>query len=229
MSASTEQPQDQIKTDTTAENLSKQRQMYERRLDQERQARAQLEERLAAAERASQERAKQSPLNEDEDHDDEPYVDKRKLNKTLQKFGEQNRQQTQQEIQQAVAQALDQERQTNYLKDNSDFKNVMTEETIAKFADKHPRLAENILRMPDGFERQKLVYENIKALGIDKPEQKQSSVQERVDANRRGPSYQPSGTATAPYASGPAGKDYSDSEMKTAYSKMQELKKRLKI
>lgn len=227
-SAQDNQAQEPVKTDTTQENLAKQRQMYERKLEQERQARQQLEERLAAAERAAQERARMSPLNE-EDEDDEPYVDKRKLNKTLAKFGEQTKLQTKQEIQMAVAEALDVERRNNYLKENSDFNNVMTEETIARFADKHPRLAENILRMPDGFERQKLVYENIKALGIDKPEQRQSSVQEKIESNRKSPYYQPSGVGTAPYSSGPSGKDYTDTEMKQAHQKMQELKKRLRI
>ena len=139
--------------------------MYERKLEQERVARQQAEERAAAAERAAQERAKSSPLNEDDD-DDEPYIDKKKLNKTLTKFGEQTKKQTQAEIQSAVQEALEQERRSNYLKENADFNQVMTQETIERFI-KHPRLAENILRMPDGFERQKLVYENIKALGID--------------------------------------------------------------
>ena len=78
-----------------------------------------------------------------------------------------------------------------------------------------------------GVERfQKLVYENIKALGVDKPEQKQNSVQEKIDANKRSPYYQPSGVGSAPYAS--AG-DFSDSGQKNAYAKMQELKKRLRI
>ena len=216
------------KNEAIETNLAKQRQMYERKLEQERLARQQAEERAAAAERAAQERARSSPINEDEE-DDEPYVDKKKLHKTLAKFGEQTKQQTQQEIQMAVEQALEKERHANYLKENADFNAVMKEETIERFALKHPRLAENILRMPDGFERQKLVYENIKALGLDRPEQKQPSVQDKIDANRRSPYYQPTGIGSAPYETGPAGKDYSESDMKNAHAKMMELKKRLRI
>lgn len=223
------QPKEEVRVDTTEQNLAKQRQMYERKLEQERQARQQAEERAAAAERAAQERSKMSPLNEDDDDDSEPYVDKRRLQKTLTKFEEKTKQQTRQEVQQAVAEALDGERRSSYLRENSDFNEVMTEDTLAKFSSKHPRLAENILRMPEGFERQKLVYENIKALGLDKPEQKASSVQDKIDANRRSPYYQPSGVGAAPYASGPSGKDYSESEKKNAFDKMKELQKRLRI
>jgi translation elongation factor P/translation initiation factor 5A len=222
------QSQDQVRTDTTEQNLAKQRQMYERKLEAERQEKLQWQERAAAAERAAQERAKMSPLNEDEE-DDEPYIDKRKLQKTLAKFGEQTKQQTQAEIQAAVQQALEEERRSTYLKENSDFNQVMTEDTIQRFATKHPRLAENILRMPEGFERQKLVYENIKALGVDKPDQKPNSVQDKIEANKRSPFYQPSGVGTAPFGVGPAAKDYSPAEQKNAYQKMQELKQRLRI
>lgn len=221
------QVQDAPKNEAIENNLAKQRQMYERKLEQERVARQQAEERAAAAERAAQERAKSSPLNEDDD-DDEPYIDKKKLNKTLTKFGEQTKKQTQAEIQSAVQEALEQERRSNYLKENADFNQVMTQETIERFADKHPRLAENILRMPDGFERQKLVYENIKALGIDRPEQKQPSVQEKIDANRRSPYYQSTGVGAAPYAGNTQG-DFSEGGQKNAYEKMKELQKRLRI
>lgn len=223
------QSSQEVRTDTTEQNLAKQRQMYERKLEAERQEKLQWQERAAAAEKVSQERTRMSPLNEDDDDDSEPYVDKKKLQRTLNKFGEQAKQQTRQEIQAAVAEALDNERKNNYLRENNDFNDVMNEDTLARFSTKHPRLAENILRMPDGFERQKLVYENIKALGLDKPEVKGPSVQDKINANRRSPYYQPSSVGAAPYDSGPSGKDYSDNEKKMAYDKMQELKNRLRI
>ena len=225
------QAQQEVRTDTTEINLAKQRQMYEKKLEQERMARQQAEERAVAAERAAQERARSSPLNEEDDDDDsDPYIDKRKLNKKLAKFGEQTKQQTQQEIQMAVAQALDNERRENYIKDNPDYKKIMNdEEMLSNFALKHPRLAENILKMPESFERAKLVYETIKTVGFDRPEQKGSSVQDKVDANRRSPYYQPSAPGTAPYATGPTSKDYSESDKKNAYDKLKELKSRLRI
>lgn len=219
--------QEVSKNESIETNLAKQRQMYERKLEQERMARAQAEERAVLAEKAATERAKLSPLNDDED-DDEPYVDKKKLHKTLTRFGEQTKQQTQEDIKKAVEQALDQERRGQYLRDNSDFNQVMNEQTIERFALKHPKLAQNILQMPDGFERQKLVYENIKALGIDKPESKSPTIQEKIESNRRSPYYQPSGVGTAPYATTTQG-DFSSQGQKNAYDKMQELKNRLRI
>jgi len=198
----------------------------ERKLEQERQGRLQAEERALAAEKAAQERSRISPLNEDEDNDDEPYVDHKKLNRKLANFEKNMEQKIDQRAEAKAIQLVEAERRNNYLRENSDFDKVMNSDTVQKFADKHPKLAENILRMPDGFDRQKLVYETIKAMAIDKPEQKQSSIQETIDANRKSPYYQPSGVGSAPYAS--AG-DFSASGQKNAYEKMKELKNRLRL
>ena len=81
--------------------------------------------------------------------------------------------------------------------------------------------------MPDTFERQKLVYKNIKALKLNQEPSAKPSVQEKIDSNRRSPFYQPSGTATAPYSGG--GGDHSPQGQKTAYAKMMELKSRLRL
>ena len=95
-----------------------------------------------------------------------------------------------------------------------------------KLAQKDPELAETILSMPESFERQKLVYKNIKALGLHLPEQKAQSIQEKVDANRRNPYYQPSGIANAPYASQG---DFSPQGQQQAYNKMRELQKKMRL
>jgi actin-related protein len=189
---------------------------YEKQLAEERTARIE-------AERIVEDR-KKSTLHDDDD-DDEPYVDAKKLNRKLQRFGEQAQKQTQTEIQRAVFMALQEERKSSWIKQNADFYDVLQKhaETLAVRA---PDLAETILDMPEGFERQKLVYKNIKALGLDKPEQKQSSIQEKIDANRRSPYYQPSGVGSAPYAS--VG-DFSPIGQKQAYEKLQELKRNLRI
>jgi hypothetical protein len=187
---------------------------YEKQLAEERAARQE-------AERIAQERSKSH--NEDDDGD-EPYVDHKRLNKKLQKFGEQTMQQTQSEIKQAVSQALYEERKQNWLKTNQDFYDVM--QHAQKFAEKDPELAETILEMPDTFERQKLVYKNIKAMGLHKPAAAEPSIQQKIDANRRSPYYQPSGVGTAPYASQG---DFSPSGQKQAYDKLQELKRNLRI
>jgi len=193
-------------------------QKYQRQLEQERAARIE-------AERIAQERTKSAPKHDDdEDDDSEPYVDNKKLNKKLARFGEQTKQQTQTEINQAVQVALREERKNNWIKSNPDFQEVL--QHAEKLLEKDPDLAESILEMPEGFERQKLVYKNIKALGLHKPEVKPPSIQEKIEANRRSPYYQPSGIGTSPYSTA---SDYSQNGQKQAYAKMQELKSRLRL
>jgi hypothetical protein len=190
---------------------------YERQLTLERQARFEAEKQL-------QEKQKKQQYD-DEDDDDEPYVDKKKLNKKLNQYGEQVKQQTHSEIQNAVQHAIKEERKQNWLNNNKDFY-----ETIEKHAQKlyelDPELGETILQMPQGFEREKLVYKNIKALKLDKPKEPEMSVQDKINANKRNPYYQPSGTATSPYSQN---SDFSKTGQKQAYEKMQELKSRLRI
>lgn len=227
MSEESQVTQTEVKNDTIESNLSKQRKMYERQLEQERLARQQAEERAAAAERAAQETAqRRSSYSDDDEEDNEPYVDRRKLSKELNKFQANIEKTIDQKAEAKAAAMIENERRNLYLRENSDFEKIMNPDTIEKFAAKHPRLAENILRMPEGFERNKLVYENIKALGIDKPEKQESSVQDRIEANKRSPYYQPSSVGAPPNAmSG----DFSDSGQENAYKKMKELQKRLRL
>lgn len=193
---------------------------YERQLQQERAARLEAERRIQELSKVQHQNE-----NQDDDHDDEPYVDKKRLNKTLAKFGQATKQETQTEIQKAVHTAIQEERKQAWLKTNSDFYDVL--QNAEKFAQHDPELAETILQMPEGFERQKLVYKNIKALGLHKEPVKQASIQEKIDSNKRNQYYQPSGMGSAPYAGGQG--DYSPSGQKDAYAKMIELKNRLRI
>lgn len=190
---------------------------YEKQLAAERSAREQ-------AEKLAQE-ALSRKQQDDDDDSDEPYVDKKRLEKKLAKFEEKNHQKTQSDIQRAVQQAIYEERKENWLKSNKDFFDVM--QHAEKLAQRDPELAETILEMPDGFERQKLVYKNIKAFGLHQPQNKEPSIQEKIDANKRSPYYQPSGIASAPY-DGAAG-DFSPQGQKQAYQKMQEMKNKLRI
>lgn len=184
-----------------------------------------------AAERAEKERLAQElehksrlPYKDDEEEETDPYVDHKRLRKEQAKFGQQIKQETQTEIQKAVKTALNEERKQNWMKNNPDFYDVM--QHAERFAQTDPELAETILEMPEGFERQKLVYKNIKALGLHRPQQKEPSIQEKVDANRRSPYYQPTGVGAAPYSQ--VG-DFSEGGQKQAYDKMQQLKKQLRI
>lgn len=190
---------------------------YQKELQQERSARLE-------AERQAQEMLSKKSISDDEEEDSEPYVDHKRLKKEQAKFGQRIKQETQNEIQKAVQTALAEDRKHNWLKNNPDFYEVLKH--ADKFAAKDPELAETILEMPDTFERQKLVYKSIKAIGIHKPEEKHPSIQEKVDANRRSPYYQPSGVGSAPYSSQG---DFSPTGQKQAYDKMKELKARLGV
>lgn len=178
------------------------------------------------AERVAQEAMNRSQQSDNDDEDDnEPYVDKKRLSKTLNKFGQNTQSEIQKAMEMAKQSAKEELKQEMWLEQNPDFFDTLKH--AEKFAQKAPRLAASILRMPDGFERQKLVYENIKMLGVDKPEQRQSTTQEKIDANRRSPYYQPSGVGSAPYNAGMG--DFSPAGQKNAYDKLQELKNRLRV
>lgn len=196
-------------------NFRKQEAMYQRMLKEK-------EERLVELERQVQQR--QNVSNNDDDDDTEPYVDQKKLNKTLSKFGQNTQSEIHKAMEMAKQKAKEELKEEMWLENNPDFYDIL--QHAEKFAQKAPKLAESILKMPEGFERQKLVYQNIKELGIDKPESKQPSIQSKIDANKKSPYYQPSGVGTAPYAS--VG-DFSASGQKNAYEKMQQLKRTLQL
>jgi hypothetical protein len=197
----------------------------EKRLQEERAEKERLaQEREQLARELEEVRRMSKKIEDDDDSDDEPYVDKRRLKKEQAKFGQQIKQETQSEIQSAVQKALAEERRQNWLKQNTDFFEVL--QHAEKLAQRDPELAETILQMPDNFERQKLVYRSVKTMGLHMPEEKKSSIQDKVDANRKSPFYQPTGIGTSPYAG--AG-DFSASGQKNAYSKMKELQSKLRI
>jgi len=201
-------------------NFRQLEQKYQRQLEQERSAREQAER--MAQEAMSRNKPQQV---EEEENDEDPYIDRKKLAKQLNKYDQQNKQYTQSEIQKGVQIALQEERKNNWLKSNPDFHEIL-DQYANKLADLDPDLAESILEMPNTFERQKLVYKNIKTLGLHKPPAKQSTIQEKVDSNRKGAFYQPSSIGSAPYQSQG---DFSPSGQKQAYEKMKEMQARLRI
>ena len=196
----------------------------ERNLAQERAEKAQLQQQVAQ-ERAAREELERRFQSKDEEPYTEPYVDEKRLNKKLERFEENNSKKTSSEIHRAVSIALQEERNNNWIEQNPDFYEIL-DNNVKKFTEVAPGLAKSILDMPDTFERKKLVYNNIKALRLHEPQVKQSSIQDKVDSNRRSPYYQPSGVGTAPYAS--AG-NFTPSGQKDAYDKMKDLQKRMRI
>lgn len=217
MSADTNQTIEQKPSDKEI-NFRKLEERYERQLSQERAAREEAERK--ALELAK----KQQASHEDDEDDDEPYVDKKRLAKKMSSFEQRLEEKIEKKAEEKARSLMQQERQQDWLRRNSDFYDVM--QHAEKFANHDPELAESILLMPEGFERQKLVYKNIKALGLHQEKPKEPSVQEKIDANRRSPYYQPSGVGSAPY--GHKG-DFSQSGQKNAYDQMQSLKARLRL
>lgn len=219
-----ETPTHSEQKDIKDQNLEKMRKAYE----QEKVEKAKLIERVTLLEKAQSQRSYSAPDHEDDDFGDEPYVDRKALSKVLKKDREQLKSELKEEARQEIYRSLEVEKQQAYVKQNPDFQNVLTAENIEQFAQNHPSIAERMLRMPDNFDRQALLYEQIKALqSADKRvSEAKSSIQDTINQNRRGPSYQPTGIGTAPYAS--TG-DFSSSGQKNAYSKMQELKNRLRL
>jgi len=159
-----------------------------------------------------------------DDDDDDPYVDQKKLEKKLDQFGKKTQVETQTQIQTAINQAIKEDRKQSWIKANSDFYEVLNHAN--KLYENDPELAETILEMPDGFERQKLVYKNIKALGLHKEKPKEPSVEEKINANRRSPFYQPTAESSSPYASQG---DFSPQGQKQAYDHIKELQKRMRF
>ncbi len=203
--------------------------MVERRA-QEAERRAQEAERRAEdANRRAQELSQiKADLHDEDDETDEPYVAPKSLKKQLNRFGQTTQQDIQKAMEQAKYAAKEELKQEMWLENNPDFEKVMSEDNTNKFWSENRDLANTILRMPEGFERQKLVYQTIKRLGIDQPQQKQkeSSTQEKIDANRRSGSYMPSGSGSHPYV---RGGDFSEQGKKAAFDKIQALKSTMRI
>ncbi len=189
---------------------------YQQEVAYERAKREEIEKRF-------QELSQSKPVEQEED-DTEPYVDHKKLTKSLNKFGQNTQAEIWKAMQQAKHLAKEELKQELFLENTPDFYPVL--EYAEKFAQRSPKLAENILRMPEGFERQKLVYNTIKELGIDKPEVKQSTIQEKIDSNKRSAFYQPTSVGASPYSSA---SDFSQNGQEQAYQKMKELQSRLRL
>lgn len=201
-------------------NFALQRKMYERQLEEERRSKQELEKKLQEYE-ASKRPHKGRDEDADDDDDSEPYVDKRTLKKQLSRFAQDMGQDIDRRATEKAAAMIEQERQVSFLRQNADFNQILNEENIQKFAERHPEIAEQMVEMPDNFARKKLLYQNIKALGIHKKDEPKTSIQDTVNKNQRNPYYQPSSAgATPPYA---MQGDFSSKGQENAYAKMKEL------
>lgn len=199
-------------------NFRKLEAKYERQLAQERA------EREAQLKRVQEEyENKLNQFQKPDDDDEDIYIDKKRLNRQLTDFEKSLEKKFDQRAEEKARSLMDQRQREQYLKDNPDFYQTL-EKHADDFAEKSPHLAQSILKMPEGFDRQMLVYHNIKALGLDKPKE---NIQDKINQNQRGPYYQPSGMGSAPY-NNTAG-DFSPAGKKNAYEKLKELKSRLRL
>lgn len=196
-----------------------------KQLEAERLEKLEWQRRAQEAEKA-RETLQKKPVDEDDDISDEPYIDEKRLQKKLAKFEERFSRKVDEQAEAKARTLIEQDRQNSFLKSNPDFHEILKEEVIQKFAEKHPEIAEPMLEMPNNFARQKLLYQNIKALGVNKPPESKPSIQDTIDKNRRSPYYQPGGAATPPFASQG---NFSEAGQKDSYQKMKELQKRLRI
>lgn len=191
---------------------------YERELETERRARLQAEEKAASYEKSKQ----SSQRDEEDDVDDQPYVDQRALNKKLSKFEQNLERKFDALAEEKATKMVEKERQANYLRQNPDFNHMMSQDNLQKFAEKYPGIAENIVEStPEGFGRQKLVYQTMKDLGIGRKEEPKVNIQDVIEKNKQTPFYHPSSYATPSYQ-GQKG-DFSEAGQKAAYEKMQAL------
>lgn len=207
------------KQDDREINFRKQERMYQKLLEDERKARQE-------AERLLQEKTQKSASVEENesDEEDEPYVDHKRLARKFSKFEEQLEKKIEKRAEEKARSIYEEEKKQQWLSNNPDFYEVMN--LADKFAEKDPELAETILKMPDTFERYKLVYKNIKAYGLHKSDDKPSEIQNAINNNKKGLYYQPTGMSTPPYSSRG---DFSPQGQRTAYDKMKELQSRLRM
>lgn len=203
-----------VKENSAENNLRK----MARALEEERSARISLEQKM----QEHMERFKAPQKSQDDDYSSgDPYIDEKRLDRKLSAFAENFGKQVNQQAEEKAAMMIEKERQGNFLRANPDFAQILNDETLLqKFVQKHPEIAEPLLEMPDNFSRKKLVYQNIKALGLNRPEQPKNNIQDRIDANRTHPGYQPSGVGNPSYQSTA---DFSATGQKSAYDKMKAM------
>src|SRR5271155_3182939 len=72
-------------------------------------------------------------VDDDDDYSNEPYVDPRTLDKKLSKFEKSLESRFDQKVEQRATALIEQERQVNYLKENTDFQEVMSPEVLQRF------------------------------------------------------------------------------------------------
>lgn len=219
--------QEQTQSNDKELNFRKQEEIFKKQLDEQSRMFNEEKERLRKEMEDLRKSQQSSMKQEDEEDDNYDYVDRRQLKKTLSSFQQNIQKEIEEKAEIKARQLIEKEKINDYLKKNPDFSLTMNDQNvIAKFAEENPLIAETLVNMPESFERQKLIFETIKALKKTSEPVKGFSAQQRINNNMHGSYYQPSGISNEP---SPLGGDFSEAGMKAAYAKVKELQSRYGI
>ena len=197
-------------------NLRRQKDRAEQMIESERAERLRLQEELNELKSA-----RQVPQEQDIESDD-PYIDKRTLDKILAREREVYRKEADQLARSALEEQKKKEFMPRLQAEYSDFNEVFTDQNLEKLQEINPIAAGKILKMTDPYEQRERAYELIKANGIHKKAAPQKSGQELVDQNKGKIFYTPNTASSGGATMG----DFSESGRKQSYGQMKELMKR---
>ncbi len=212
--------------DLNFDRVRKENQRLLEHAQQERDARVRLEAELNVY-RQQAPKQRQDEDDEDDSSSNEPYIDQRTFRKTLSKFERTFEEKVDKKAEEKVRRILDEERKKDFVhrlkSEYRDFDDVLNNETAEKFSQQHPDLAEEILSIPDEYQRRKMAYKTIKSLNVHKKEEPKSTTgQDKVNQNMRNPYYAPTSFGNPGQA--PTG-DFSEAGQKAAYEKMRGIMK----
>ena len=202
-------------TKTPEYNFAQVRRAMEEKEAENARLKAELEETKSAKAKAS------AAVDED---DDEPYVDMRKLKKALASMHGEVDAKIDVRAEQKAREMLEMEKRKEFLRANPDFEEVLSAQNLEKYAHANPDEAEDWVKLPDDFTRKKLIYRQLKKDAIAKQQQEKSSIQQKIDANRKSP-FMPSQYGNPPGAN--MG-DFSEAGQKNAFAQMRALQQRAK-
>lgn len=213
-------PKVETKTEEVAKTPDYNFAQLRKTLEAERAEKAQLLQKMKEMESAK------APVPHDDDGD-EPYIDQKTLARKMSAWEKDLEQRFEKKAEEKARELLAQDKRNEFLKRNPDFENILAPENLDKYSKDNPEEAEvwTQLRTENNFERQKLLYYQLKKQEALKKMGEVSSMQKKVDENRKNPYYIPSGSGTPPQAS--FGGNFDKTAQKNSYDLMQSLKQRV--
>lgn len=215
----TQEPKSQTK-ELNFERLRKENERLAQHAEAERQARLKIESEIAAWRQHYE-----ASRNEEEDESDEPYIDRKTFKKQLSRLEKQLEEKIDKKAEEKARTLLEEAQKKDFAyklkSEYRDFDEVLNSETAEKFSQQHPELAQEVLSIPDEYQRRKMAYQMIKSIGLHKKEDAvKASAQAKIDANLRNPYFHAGAIANGSQL--PIG-DFSEAGQKAAYEKMKAL------